>query len=214
AELDEDEEEEEYEGAEAAELEEEDEEEDEYEDAEAAELDEEDEEEEGEYEDDEAAELEEDEYEDEEEEEYDEAAELEEEPEEDAEYDEEEAAELEEDELEEEEVEEPAAAESEVVLTPKAPPVAEPAVAPPSGEMDMGSGRVAAEIVYDAGVLFLERGRVAVSLLQREFSLDFDESCEVMDRLQKLGLIGPYVGGHRRDILLSREEWLEKAAVG
>jgi hypothetical protein len=66
------------------------------------------------------------------------------------------------------------------------------------------------ELVYQAGVLILERGRVAVSLLQREFKLDFDQATALLDRLQEAGLIGPYVGGQRRDILLTPEEWSEK----
>ena len=61
-----------------------------------------------------------------------------------------------------------------------------------------------------AASLFLDRDRVAVSLLQRQFHLDFEESCAVLDELQEMGLIGPYMGGNRRDILLTRDEWLEQ----
>lgn len=66
------------------------------------------------------------------------------------------------------------------------------------------------ETLSAAGCLFVERGRVAVSMLQREFGMDFDAACKVLDDLQNLGLIGPYLGGQRRDILLTREQWLEK----
>ena len=66
------------------------------------------------------------------------------------------------------------------------------------------------EILMKAADLFLDRDRVAVSLLQRQFELDFEESCAVLDELQERGLIGPYLGGNRRDILLTREEWLER----
>ena len=66
------------------------------------------------------------------------------------------------------------------------------------------------EVLLKAADLFLDRDRVAVSLLQRQFQLDFEESCAVLDELQERGLIGPYLGGNRRDILLSREEWLER----
>ncbi|MCH2104472.1 MAG: hypothetical protein MK297_10730 [Planctomycetes bacterium] len=66
------------------------------------------------------------------------------------------------------------------------------------------------ELLLKAADLFLERDRVAVSLLQRQFQLDFEESCAVLDELQERGLIGPYLGGNRRDILLTREEWLER----
>jgi S-DNA-T family DNA segregation ATPase FtsK/SpoIIIE len=69
-----------------------------------------------------------------------------------------------------------------------------------------GTGRPE-NLVREAGILFLDQGRVAVSLLQRRFDLDFDEACEVLDQLQEMGLIGPFMGGQRRDILLTLEEW-------
>ncbi len=53
---------------------------------------------------------------------------------------------------------------------------------------------------------------MAVSLLQRGFSLDFDMACAVLDELQDAGLIGPYKGGQKRDILLTSEEWDAQAA--
>jgi hypothetical protein len=67
------------------------------------------------------------------------------------------------------------------------------------------------DLVHRAGLLFLERGRVAVSMLQREYGLDFGQATLVLDRLQEQGLIGPYSGGQRRDILLSAEEWRQRA---
>jgi ribosomal protein S25 len=69
------------------------------------------------------------------------------------------------------------------------------------------------EIVFKAGCLFVERQRVAVSMLQREFGLDFDAATNVLDQLQRVGLIGPYLGGQRRDILLNMDEWQELVGV-
>ncbi len=69
------------------------------------------------------------------------------------------------------------------------------------------------EVVFKAGCLFVERQRVAVSMLQREFGLDFDAATAVLDQLQRVGLIGPYLGGQRRDILLSMDEWQELVGV-
>ena len=63
-----------------------------------------------------------------------------------------------------------------------------------------------------AADLILTESRVAVSLLQRQFGLDFKQSCTVLDELQELGFIGPYIDGKQRDILMDREEWL--SAVG
>jgi hypothetical protein len=67
-------------------------------------------------------------------------------------------------------------------------------------------------LLAEIGCLLLERGRVAVSMLQKQYDMDFDEATRVLDELQELGLIGPYLGGQRRDILLTRDEWLEKVS--
>lgn len=87
---------------------------------------------------------------------------------------------------------------------PKPAPVVEPVTPDESGE---GWSR----IVYEAGCAILEQQRVAVSMLERRFGLDFDSACRVLDELQAAGLIGPYMGGRTRDILLTREEWLPHA---
>jgi DNA segregation ATPase FtsK/SpoIIIE-like protein len=79
----------------------------------------------------------------------------------------------------------------------------------PSRALDEGEGWN--KLVYDAGCLILEHKRVAVSLLERSFGIDFDQACRVLDELQQAGLIGPYMGGRTRDILLTREQWLPHA---
>ena len=63
------------------------------------------------------------------------------------------------------------------------------------------------EKVFRSGELFLDQGRVAVSMLQRSFDMDFQEATGILDELQSMGLIGPYLGGTRRDILMTTEEW-------
>lgn len=106
-----------------------------------------------------------------------------------------------------EDADEPEAAEAEetVILEPKARPAAGPAPAPevPSDAASSNDGPQ----LLQAGRIFVREGRVAVSLLQRSFDLEFDAACEILDELQKEGLIGPYKGGKSRDILLTAEEW-------
>jgi len=96
--------------------------------------------------------------------------------------------------------------EPEVVLQPQAAP-AERAHKTLSVEPER------AKLLTEVGCLFVERGRVAVSMLQRQYGMEFDDACKVLDELQDLGLIGPYLGGQRRDILLTRDQWLEKAGA-
>ncbi|MDG1050274.1 MAG: DNA translocase FtsK [Planctomycetota bacterium] len=113
--------------------------------------------------------------------------------------DEEEAAELEADEdadpafeSEGDEYEEAAEDEAPVVLEPLSPLPG--AVSP-------------AERLLNAGRVLVRQGRAAVSVLQQELDMEFDEACALLDQLQEEGLIGPYKGGKKRDILLSEEEW-------
>lgn len=74
------------------------------------------------------------------------------------------------------------------------------------------SGNDRSQLLAEIGCHLLERGRVAVSMLQKQYGMDFEEATRVLDELQRMGLIGPYLGGQRRDILLTREEWLEKVS--
>ncbi len=70
------------------------------------------------------------------------------------------------------------------------------------------AGRSHDDLLLDAGLMIIERGRVAVSMVQREFEMDFRAATSLLDQLQDRGVIGPYLGGRHRDILLSREEWM------
>jgi hypothetical protein len=96
--------------------------------------------------------------------------------------------------------------EPEVVLQPQAAPA-------DRAHKSLSVDPQRAKLLTEAGCLFVERGRVAVSMLQRQYGMDFDDACKVLDELQDLGLIGPYLGGQRRDILLTRDQWLEKAGA-
>ena len=106
---------------------------------------------------------------------------------------------------------EPAAAEPEFVLpsqeaaAEEVEPVAE--VAGDARESEPVVELSHDEKVYRCGALFLDQGRVAVSMLQRNFEMGFQEATAILDELQEMGLIGPYLGGTRRDILMTLEEW-------
>ena len=161
-----------------------------------------------------------------EEEEDDEAEEEDEEEDEDARAEDEEYEDDEEEEAEEpeevaaEEQEAPVEAaaeetEPEVELQPAPPPTPVPAAEATedtSVEVDV-TELSGAEVLQRAGDLFLARGRVAVSMLQREFGLDFKQATLILDQLQEVGLIGPYIGGKRRDILMTAEEWRERVGA-
>jgi len=95
--------------------------------------------------------------------------------------------------------------EREVVLEPAPPPAKKRKKKPTENALSEHS-----QLLAEIGCLLVDRGRVAVSMLQKQYAMDFEEATAVLDELQALGLIGPYLGGQRRDILLTREEWVEK----
>lgn len=103
---------------------------------------------------------------------------------------------------EEEEADEPVLAEA---PEDEAEFVLEPRAGAPDPEPGWDS------LVHEAGCLILDENRVAVSMLERRFRLDFDQACQVLDVLQNKGLIGPYMGGRTREILLTRDEWMSHA---
>ena len=96
---------------------------------------------------------------------------------------------------------------------PKGSPEPAPEAGRPGPPTTVPSGVQLEPSVWGAGNMFLEENRVAVSMLQRRYAMDFDEACQILDKLQEIGLIGPYLGGKTRDILLDREEW-EAVAKG
>lgn len=98
-----------------------------------------------------------------------------------------------------------AAKQQEFVLQPV------PAPKPERSETRDEEGESWSKLVYEAGCAILEQKRVAVSMLERRFGIDFELACRVLDELQHAGLIGPYMGGRTRDILLTREQWLPHA---
>jgi len=98
--------------------------------------------------------------------------------------------------------------EPEVVIAPQAAVPASRAEKTPGRGLDPEK-----KLLVEVGCMFVERGRVAVSMLQRQYDMDFDQACRVLDDLQEMGLIGPYMGGKNRDILLTRDAWLEKVGA-
>lgn len=60
----------------------------------------------------------------------------------------------------------------------------------------------AAEVVIDAG-------QASTSLLQRRCKLGYARAARIMDEMEQLGIIGPYQGAKPRDVLITRQQWIE-----
>ena len=62
----------------------------------------------------------------------------------------------------------------------------------------------AVEVVIDAG-------QASTSLLQRRCKLGYARAARIMDEMEQLGVIGPYQGAKPREVLVTRQQWIEKS---
>ena len=60
----------------------------------------------------------------------------------------------------------------------------------------------AIEVVINAGA-------ASTSLLQRKLSLGYARAAKIMDEMEERGIIGPSQGSKPREVLMSRQQWLE-----
>jgi S-DNA-T family DNA segregation ATPase FtsK/SpoIIIE len=67
--------------------------------------------------------------------------------------------------------------------------------------------RAAIETVVDAGM-------ASTSLLQRKLKLGYARAARIMDEMESLHVIGPYEGSKPRQVLITRDQFLEMSTNG
>ncbi|MBQ8164138.1 MAG: DNA translocase FtsK [Clostridia bacterium] len=65
------------------------------------------------------------------------------------------------------------------------------------------------EKFYAALELATEFGKISSSHLQRKLSLGFQRAARIIDKMEELGYIGPANGSKPRDVLITKEDYLE-----
>ena len=58
----------------------------------------------------------------------------------------------------------------------------------------------------------IEVGQASTSLLQRKLKLGYARAARLVDVMEERGVVGPYEGSKPRQVLLTKEAWLEKQA--
>ena len=66
------------------------------------------------------------------------------------------------------------------------------------------------EMLPDAVDVILETKQASVSLLQRRLKLGYARAARIVDEMEEMGIVGPFVGSKPRQILVSKERWMEK----
>ena len=56
----------------------------------------------------------------------------------------------------------------------------------------------------------IEAGQASTSLLQRKCKLGYARAARIMDEMEQMGVIGPYQGAKPREVLINRQQWIER----
>ena len=65
------------------------------------------------------------------------------------------------------------------------------------------------DAILPAIEIAVNSGSVSTSLLQRKLSLGYARAARIVDKLEKIGVVGPFEGSKPRKVLITREEFLE-----
>lgn len=70
------------------------------------------------------------------------------------------------------------------------------------------------EMLPKAIEVVIESQMASTTLLQRKLSLGYARAARLMDALEERGIVGPFRGSKPREVLISREQWMEMNALG
>ncbi len=69
-------------------------------------------------------------------------------------------------------------------------------------------------MLEDAIKVVVENGMASTSLLQRKLKLGYARAARIVDEMEQRGVVGPYEGSKPRKVLITRDQLLEREAMG
>lgn len=69
------------------------------------------------------------------------------------------------------------------------------------------------EMLPSAIEIVVETGQASTSMLQRRLKLGYARAARLMDAMEEKGIIGPFEGSKPRQVLISKERWIEMKMV-
>ena len=78
-----------------------------------------------------------------------------------------------------------------------------------------GGGFDDGDDMLDAAIeCVIEMGMASTSMLQRKLKLGYARAARIIDQMEERGIVGPFEGSKPRQVLISKEQWLEKQLQG
>ena len=65
------------------------------------------------------------------------------------------------------------------------------------------------EAIFPAIEVAVNANMISTSLLQRKLSLGYSRASRIVDKLEKLGIVGPFEGSKPRKVLITHQEYME-----
>ncbi|MGM9614963.1 MAG: DNA translocase FtsK [Oscillospiraceae bacterium] len=65
------------------------------------------------------------------------------------------------------------------------------------------------ELLPQAVEVIFETNQASVSMLQRRLKLGYSRAARLIDQLEEVGVVGPYVGSKPREIMITKQQWQE-----
>lgn len=69
------------------------------------------------------------------------------------------------------------------------------------------------ELLPQAVDVIFDTKQASVSMLQRRLKLGYSRAARIIDQMEEMGIVGPFEGSKPRQILISREQWLEMQTI-
>ena len=70
------------------------------------------------------------------------------------------------------------------------------------------------ELLPQAVDLILDVKQASVSTVQRRLKVGYSRAGRIMDQMEELGIVGPFVGSKPREVLIDRKKWQEMNLSG
>lgn len=82
------------------------------------------------------------------------------------------------------------------------------------GEKESGGGFMDEDEMLPSAIeCVIDMGQASTSLLQRKLKLGYARAARIMDMMEEKGIIGPYEGSKPRQVLISKERWIEMKMI-